>query len=687
MISYNDLYYVKDGKSWFPISGEFQYSRADVRYWKEGIAKMKAQGIDVVASYAFWLHHEEIKGHFDFRGNRNLRKFLREIKEAGMLMCLRIGPWVHAEARNGGFPDWIYGENCKTRSNDPVYMSYVERYFKELYKQCDGYMYSQGGPIYAIQVENEYSQWGVQGEDISDNHINALIKMLKEIGFDVPVYCATGWGKAAIGDAIAVWGAYVEQPWDRTIGELPPLQPFLFSPNPNDENIGSEAGKITMDADIGKMRFPYSTVEISGGGQVTDHRRPILGGTEHGAVTMCRLGSEASTIGYYVFHGGMNPIGALTTMQEYFREGPLVPGFCSDLLEINYDFQAPISQYSKVREKAGEFKLCNYFAREFGVEQMRVKFFSDSPSDPTDLTSLRYSMRRKGNQGFLFINNYVRHYDLPCRDYKNFKVELESETITIPSIHLENKEYCAYPLNMPIRNAVLKYATATPFCTLNGKDYVFWTKDGKADYQIEGDFDGKIIILAKEEALKAYRFNYQGKERLFIAEGELYQTEDGLHLNTFEKPMLKIYPALEEEVAGLEKIGEEGDFGIYTAPFQAEEWSAEVVGVKDCGKYVDYEIAVKYSAGKKENGFLYIDFDGDTLELLIDGEKVNDHYYLGVDFEVGLRYYDFPKTVCARIYPLDENKIVYLQKIPTFKDGKAIGINKVYAKKETRYLF
>ena len=151
--------------------------------------------------------------------------------------------------------------------------------------------------------------------------------------------------------------------------------------------------------------------------------------------------------------------------------------------------------------------------------------------------------------------------------------------------------------------------------------------------------------------------------------------------------MLKIYPALEEDVTGLEKVGEDGIFGIYTAPFTAEEWTVEVVGVKDCGKYVDYEIAVKYSVGKKENGFLYIDFDGDTLELLIDGEKVNDHYYLGVYFEVGLRYYDFPKTVCARIYPLDENKIVYLQKIPTFKDGKAIGINKVYAKKETRYLF
>lgn len=687
MITYNDLYYVKDGQPWFPISGEYQYSRADVRYWKEGIAKMKATGIDVVASYAFWLHHEEIKGHFDFRGNRNLRRFLREIKDAGMLMCLRIGPWVHAEARNGGFPDWIYQENCKTRSNDPVYMAYVERYFKELFKQCDGYMYSQGGPIYAIQVENEYSQWGVQGEDVGDVHINALIKMLKDIGFDVPVYYATGWGQAALGDAIAVWGAYAEQPWARDEGELPPLPTFLFSPNPNDENIGNETGKKQMDADVGKLKYPYSTVELSGGGQVTDHRRPVLRGTEHGAVTMCRVGSEASTIGYYVYHGGMNPVGALTTMQEYYREGPLVPGFCSDLLEINYDFQAPISQYSKVQEKAGEFKLCNYFARDFGVEQMRVTFFDDNVTDPTDLESLRYTVRSKGNQGFLFINNYVRHYDLPCRDLKNFQVELESEIITIPTIHLENKEYCAYPLNMPMGNAILKYATATPFCTLNGTDYVFWSKDGKMDYQLQGEFQGKIIVLDKKQALKAYKLCYQGKERLFIANGELYQTDEGLHFNTFEKPEIKIYPALEESVEGLHEIGKEGDFGIYTAPFERQEWTAKVLGVKTCEKYVDFEIGIEYSKGKKENGFLYIDFDGDTLELLIDGEKVNDHYYIGVDFEVGLRYYDFPNTVCARIYPLDENKKVYLEKRPTFKDGKAVAINKVYAKKETRYLF
>jgi hypothetical protein len=266
-------------------------------------------------------------------------------------------------------------------------------------------------------------------------------------------------------------------------------------------------------------------------------------------------------------------------------------------------------------------------------------------------------------------------------------VELEEGKVTIPVFHLENKEYCAYPLNMPIANATLKYATATPFCTLNGQDYVFWSKDGKADYEVEGDFQGKILILNKEDALNAYKFFYQGKERIFVANGEMYQTEDGLHLNTFEKPLMKIYPDLEEAVEGLEKIGKDGDFGVYTAPFEKEEWTAEVVGSKDCGEYVDYEIAIRYDKGRKENGFLYIDFDGDTLELLIDGEKVNDHYYLGVDFEVGLRYYDFPKTVCARVYPLDENKTVYLQKKPVFKNGKAIGINKVYAKKETRYLF
>lgn len=687
MISYNDLYYIKDGKPWCPVMGEYQYSRTDARYWREGLAKMKATGINTVASYVFWLHHEEVRNRFDFRGNRNLRKFLRQIKEAGMFMCLRIGPWVHAEARNGGFPDWIYNEKCELRSNDPLYMYYVERFFKELYKQCEGYMYSDGGPIFAIQVENEYSQWGVQTETRGDVHINALIEMLKKIGFDVPVYMATGWGEAAIGNAIPVWGMYAEQPWAQTCEEMPPNEGFLISSNPNDPDVGSDTGSKEMDFDIAKCKYPYSTVELGAGIQITKHRRPIISGVDNGAIALCKIASEASGIGYYVYHGGMNPIGALSSMQEYYRPGPIVAGFCSDLPEMNYDFQAAIGQYEKMHESAFELKLLNYFMQEFPTIQMHTRHFADNATDRVDYESMRYSLREDGESGFLFINNYVRRATMPDREIKEFAIDLGKECIVIPNLRIQNGEYVAFPLNMPLGEARMKWATATPLCILNGQDYVFWNESGTAEYTIEGKFDGKVIVLTKQEALRCFKFTIQGEEKLLIANGELYQTEKGLHLNCTEKPILKVYPDFKTPLHGLEKMGMEGDFAIYTAMFTEEKIQAQIIKEKDCGEYVDFTVSLDYGENPCENAFLYVDYAGDTLDLLVDGEKVNDHYYLGVDFEVGLRNYDFPKELTLRIYPLKEETKVYLERRPDFKNERALEIRRVYAQKEYRYIF
>ena len=67
---------------------------------------MKAGGVDVVSAYTIWIHHEEEEGIFDFSGQRDLRAFLALVQKCGLKCFLRIGPWVHGEVRNGGFPDW-----------------------------------------------------------------------------------------------------------------------------------------------------------------------------------------------------------------------------------------------------------------------------------------------------------------------------------------------------------------------------------------------------------------------------------------------------------------------------------------------------------------------------------------------------------------------------------------------------
>jgi hypothetical protein len=123
-IGINNRYLIKDGKPWLPIMGEFHFSRYPESEWEEEILKMKAAGVNIVASYVIWIHHEEIKGQVDWSGQRDLRSFTKLCAKHGMLMVLRIGPWDHAEVRNGGLPDWVL-EQGPTRVNDPAYLASV----------------------------------------------------------------------------------------------------------------------------------------------------------------------------------------------------------------------------------------------------------------------------------------------------------------------------------------------------------------------------------------------------------------------------------------------------------------------------------------------------------------------------------------------------------------------------------
>lgn len=67
-ISFTNYYMEFNGKPYFAICGEFHYSRYPEADWEAEINKMKASGINILATYIFWNHHEEIEGLYDWRG-------------------------------------------------------------------------------------------------------------------------------------------------------------------------------------------------------------------------------------------------------------------------------------------------------------------------------------------------------------------------------------------------------------------------------------------------------------------------------------------------------------------------------------------------------------------------------------------------------------------------------------------
>lgn len=325
-------YLTKNAKPYFPIMGEIHYARTNRATWREEMVKMKSCGIDTITTYIFWIYHEPVEGEYDFTGNFDIRTFIKTADELGLKVWIRVGPFIHAELRNGGFPDWLIEKCPKIRCNDETYIKEVEKYFKRVYEELEGLFYKDGGPITGIQVENELGHVGGGTRPENEDHLKLLIEILKDIGYNVPYYTATGWGTATVGECIPVMGGYCETPWDRSGDKLGPSKNYVITKERDDHMIG-------WDREIGVMEsynyddFPFLTAELGGGLCLGYRRRPTLEASDIGAVSVVKLANGCNCLGYYMFHGGICPKGS-----EYPFNETIATGSWSDLPEFDYNF-------------------------------------------------------------------------------------------------------------------------------------------------------------------------------------------------------------------------------------------------------------------------------------------------------------------------------------------------------------
>jgi len=151
-----------DGKPLRVLSGEIHYARVPREYWRQRIRMARAMGLNTIATYVFWNVHEPKPGVYDFSGNNDLVAFIRTAQEEHMHVLLRAGPYSCAEWEFGGFPAWLLADpNMKTalRTNDPAFMVPVERWMNRLAREVGPLQVGLGGPILAVQIENEYGNF------------------------------------------------------------------------------------------------------------------------------------------------------------------------------------------------------------------------------------------------------------------------------------------------------------------------------------------------------------------------------------------------------------------------------------------------------------------------------------------------------------------------------------------------
>lgn len=460
-----------DGKPWLPVAGEFHFSRYPRAQWEDEILKMKAAGVNVIATYVIWIHHEEIRGQFDWTDQRDLRAFAQLCAKHGMFLIARIGPWDHAEVRNGGLPDWVLKQG-PTRENDPAYLASVRAWYGQVGEQLKGLLWKEGGPVIAIQLENEYSK---RGPRAGEAHILELKKLALASGLDVPLYLVTGWDDAVVPPraVIPVYGGYPDAPWDSSIAKLPPAEVYAFrfqsrvAANVNDDRDRGAPGSLPSASDS----VPYLTAEMGGGIEDTYHRRPVIAPDDIAAMLPVMLGSGVNFYGTYMFQGGENPDGKLSTLEESQSTN-----YPNDLPIKSYDFQAPLGEFGQERASIRKLKVFDYFLNDFGADlaPMTVHAPDAKPRDSADLSVPRVAVRSRGDAGFVFFNNYVRGASMPVCHAAQFQIRLPGSdekpgpTLAIPRhpIDLPSGAYFIWPFNLRLDGVMLRYSTAQLFTRL-----------------------------------------------------------------------------------------------------------------------------------------------------------------------------------------------------------------------------
>ncbi|SMG19635.1 glycoside hydrolase family 35 protein [Paenibacillus aquistagni] len=170
------------------IGGAMHYYRIVPQYWKDRLLKLKACGFNTVETCVPWNLHEPEEGRFNFEGIADITRFIELAHELGLFVIIRPSPYTCAEWEFGGFPAWLLQHSdIQLRSSDPYYLEKVDHYYDVLMEKFRPYLCTQGGPIIAMQIENEYGSYG--NDKAYLEHLR--IGMIKR-GIDVLLFTSDG---------------------------------------------------------------------------------------------------------------------------------------------------------------------------------------------------------------------------------------------------------------------------------------------------------------------------------------------------------------------------------------------------------------------------------------------------------------------------------------------------------------
>ena len=166
------------------FAAEVQYWRLEPDYWRAVLEAAVAAGLPGISGYVPWEVHEIAPGKFDFDGvtdpRRNLRRFLEMVREAGLKLAYRPGPFICNEMPDGGHPrrlvtanealmvktadgEFLTGYNASKEKKyqpsymHPDYLAEVRTWINAVDAVAKDFSAAKGGPIHTVNLDNELS--------------------------------------------------------------------------------------------------------------------------------------------------------------------------------------------------------------------------------------------------------------------------------------------------------------------------------------------------------------------------------------------------------------------------------------------------------------------------------------------------------------------------------------------------
>ena len=530
-----------------------------------------------------------------------------------------------------------------------------------------------------------------------------LRQMARDAGMDAPFYSITGWDDAAIPsrDVIPVFGGYPDGFWYRPLTPLPPSPTYFFSPIRCDENVDDNLCSKRPDIDARLAPYPFFTAEMAGGMELAYHRRPLMTADDIAALLVAKLGSGVTLYGYYMFHGGTNPEGKKTTLQE-----SQATGYPQDLPVKSYDFQAPLGEFGQMHSSFRELKSFHLFLRDFGpaIAPMTAYFPAQMPKGKLDTATPRVAVRSDSRSGFIFLNNYQKDHPLPERKGVQVQLKLASGTVSVPRqpVDIPSGAYTFWPVNLPVGGAVLAHATAQPLCRLDdpgtllffawpgiAPEFVFEAAAGitiaaprarvkreSGRVAIDGITPGldtaieirtkagqrtQILVLSREQARNIWKAPLGGRERLVYSPADVYFEGDRIHLSATDPARLGFaaFPGPDREIDGFRRSASQGIFHGYTATVEPVEVKAEVQQLQKAGKAAPIKMGQEVALMPPDSAFesaarwsihipdvksalvgevlLRIAYQGDVARIYAGGRLITDDFYHGAPWDIGLK--------------------------------------------------